>query len=103
MCLEFCKRLDPNLPYYYYTSSHGFVEGEMPPFHEKPAKPRRPKRVPRREQPASQIGRRITLVEIGSGSIRAQFHNTPVSLPPLPNSSASVNIITEHNYAISGP
>jgi len=104
VCLEFCKRMDPDLPFYYYTSSHErFVEGEMPPFSEKPLKPRKPKRVPQREQPASQIGRRITLVERGSGSIRAQFHNVPVSLPPLPTMNEGEGIATEHSYAVSGP
>ena len=104
MCLEFRRRLDPDLPFYYYTTSHErFVEGELPPFSEKADKPRKSQRAPRREQPASDVGRRITLVERGPGSIRAQFHNVPVSLPPLPTVSEGAGVASEHSYAASGP
>lgn len=44
------KRLDPELPFYYFTSSHSrFYEGEMPEFSEPAPKPCRPRRAPRRE------------------------------------------------------
>ena len=97
MCLEFRRRLNPDLPFYYYTTSHEcFVEGELPPFSEKADKPRKARRAPRREQPASQVGRQVTLVQRGPGSIRVQFHNVPVSLPPLPTLSEGASVASEH-------
>ena len=49
VCLEFSKRLDPELPFYYYTSSHDrFYEGERPNFNE-PKRKERQKRVRRRD------------------------------------------------------
>ena len=52
-CLEFTKRLDPDLPFFYHTSSHTrFYEGPLPDFSEAPKKQKK-KRVPRREQPAA--------------------------------------------------
>ena len=50
--VEFSKRLDPDLPYYYHTSSHTrYSEGPLPSFSE-PSKKNRKKarRVSRREQ-----------------------------------------------------
>ena len=50
--VEFSKRLDPDLPYHYHTSSHTrYSEGSLPSFSE-PSKKNRKKarRVPRREQ-----------------------------------------------------
>ena len=36
---EFIKRMDPELPFYYHTSSHcRFYEGMMPKFSVKPSK-----------------------------------------------------------------
>ena len=33
ICIEFDKRLDPQLPFYYYTSDHDrYYEGERPSF-----------------------------------------------------------------------
>ena len=38
--MEFRRRLDPDLPFYYYTFAHErFYEGELPTFAEKPARP----------------------------------------------------------------
>ena len=39
ICSEFEKRVNPNLPYYYFTSSHDrFYEGQRPSFDHKPTK-----------------------------------------------------------------
>ena len=47
---EFMKRLDPDLPFFYFTSSHTrFYEGEMPKFSEPPSRQHKPRRAPRRE------------------------------------------------------
>ena len=44
---EFVKRIDPDLPFYYYTSAHSrFYEGEMPDFESKPHKLSKTKRTP---------------------------------------------------------
>ena len=98
MCAEFTKRLDPNLPFYYHTSSHTcFYEGPLPDFSEPARKTRRKsRRTPRREQPAAFAPRRATMPVRGSLAVRPQFHNLPLELPPPP--SAPVHVF-EHSYA----
>lgn len=99
--MEFGKRSDPNLPFYYFSSSDRFYEGDMPTFNEVPGKQRKLRRPPRREQPGANVGRRIAMASRGSGSLRATFHNFPVDLPPPP--SIGLNIHTDHSYASGGP
>lgn len=83
MCEEFLKRMDPDLPFYYYTTHHQrFYEGEMPKFNIPAAKPRQEQRPARRELLGGGIGGRVTMVQRGTGSIRTSFHNVPVELPP---------------------
>lgn len=97
VCLEFTKRLDENLPYYYHTSTHTrFQEGQLEDFNKKSQCPKRKSnRPPRREQPAAFVSRRATMPVRGSLSIRPKFHNLPVELPPLP----SVQIhLSDHSY-----
>ena len=90
--------MDPTLPFYYHTSAHQrFYEGEMPNFDTQPEKPKRPQRAPQRELVGS-AGRRATLPVRGSLSVRAEFHNVPVSLPPLPDASVASRITQEHSY-----
>lgn len=97
--MEFGKRIDPALPYFYYTSSHHrFQEGELPDFNE-PGKSKRKSRlarVPQREQTATVVPGRATLPVRGSLSLRPQFHNKPLDLPPPPNAPLH---ICEHAYA----
>lgn len=100
MCLEFLKRMDPELPFYYHTSSHQrFYEGEMPEFSKMPEKPKKAKRAPRRELIAFS-GRRATLPVHGSVSLRAEFHNVPLNLPPLPDADSTTIVAAEHAYAL---
>ena len=98
ICAEFNKRLDPNLPFYYHTSTHTrYYEGPLPEFSEPGKKTsRKNKRVPRREQPAAFAPRRATMPVRGSLSVRPQFHNLPLELPPLP--SGPIHVF-EHSYA----
>ena len=98
VCTEFTKRLDPDLPFYYHTSSHSrFCEGPLPDFSEPSSKAKRKhKTVPRREQPAAFAPRRATMPVKGSLTVRAQFHNVPIQLPPLPSDPVHV---FEHSYA----
>lgn len=98
MCVEFAKRSDPSLPFYYYSGTDRFYEGNLPGFNEPAERPRTLPRAPRREQPGANVGRRVTMAARGSGSIRASFHNVPVDLPPPPGSSRS-----DHTYASNGP
>ena len=49
---EFTKCLDPDLPFYYHTSSHiGFYEGPLPEFNEVPVTKPKTKKSSRGEQP----------------------------------------------------
>ena len=52
---EFTKRLDPDLPYYYHTSSHTrYSEGFLPDFSQaSKGRKRKSRRLPQREQPAA--------------------------------------------------
>ena len=92
------KRMDPSLPFYYHTSHDRFYEDEMPSFNKSSNKPKRD-RVPRRELLAGAAFRRASLPVRGSLSVRAQFHNHPVNLPPLPSANTHERIIAEHSYA----
>lgn len=98
--LEFEKRLDPHLPFYYHTSSHTrFSEGPLPTFNVASTKPKRKgKRVPRRELPQAFATRHATLPVHGSLTVRARFHNQPIQLPPPP---AGPLVVFEHSYSHS--
>ena len=94
---EFMKRVDPDLPFYYHTSSHTrYHEGPLPSF-DQPAKKKSIKRVPRREQPTAFGPRRATMPVRGSLSVRPKFHNVPLELPPPPTSPI---VLYEHSYAV---
>ena len=97
VCTEFRKRLDPDLPYYYHTSAHTrYSEGPLPEFSEKSNKQRRKhRRVPRREQASAFTLRRASLPVHGSISLRTEFHNHPIDLPPPP---AVPQHAAEHSY-----
>lgn len=95
VCIEFRKRTDPSLPFYYFTSSHDrFYEGPHPSFN-KPVKNKRSKRVSKGEQVASLTSGRATLPVRGSLSVRPQFHKQAVSVPPP---SSVPTYIAEHAY-----
>ena len=88
-CVEFAKRLDPDLKFYYHTSTHDrFYEGPMPDFSQfqHPKRNPRHQRVRRREQPSSLISGRASLATPSARSIRMTYHNVPLELPPLPGS-----------------
>ena len=95
---EFVKRVDPDLPFYYHTSSHQrYHEGPLPSF-DAPFKKTAKQRVPRREQPAAFGTRRATMPVRGSLSVRPKFHNLPLDLPPLPNTPV---VGFEHSDAVN--
>ena len=91
------KRMDPELPFYYHTSKHSrYYEGVMPKFSVQPVKTK-PKKLPRYELLGE--NNRITFSVCGDSSIRAQFHNIPVDLPPLPGTHNPCT--REHSYAMT--
>lgn len=73
----------------------------MPAFSDKPAKSKS-KRAPRRELMGN-VGNRVSLPVRGSVSIRTEFHNVPVALPPPPDISSTTRVVYEHAYASGGP
>ena len=100
VCLELSKRLDPDLGFFYHTSSHDrFYEGDRPSFDKGGTSSRNPwnRRVRRRELLSDMVFGRATLSEPGATSLRLQFHNVPVELPPPPS---SVNPLNDHTYAL---
>lgn len=103
LCIEFTKRLDKDLPFFYSTSKHErFFEGDRPSFNQfqKPKSNPRHQRVRRREQPGNLAPGRATLVQSGAKSVRRQFHNLPVELPPPTSVSDShLQSVSEHSYA----
>ena len=106
ICLEFSKRIDVNLPFFYYTSTHDrFYEGERPSF-DKYIKPTtsnpRHQRVRTREQPGNLAVGRATLIKTGAKSIHREYHNLPLELPPAPgapleqlNTHINENLLTQ--------
>ena len=95
VCLEFEKRINPDLPFYYFTSAHDrFYEGPRPSFNE-PSK-KKNKRLPRGEQVQSLTSGRATLPVRGTLTIRPKFHKHPVSIPPP--STTPVHT-AEHSYS----
>ena len=97
VCLEFQKRINPDLPYYYFTSSHDrYYEGERPCFNDTPTRTsHRTRRIPRIEASMFVSGR-ATLPVRGTQHVRAQFHNLPLDLPPPPS---VLSHVSEHSYA----
>ena len=94
ICVEYEKRIDPELPYYYYTSAHDrFYEGDRPSFNEA-KKNKKKTRLPQREI-ASFVSGRATLPVRGTLHTRAIFHNLPVDLPPPPSMPSHV---ADHSY-----
>ena len=67
--LEFSKRTNPSLPYYYHIASHDrFYEGQRPEFNQPSKKTKAKKPAPRREKPCALIGKRVTMADHQSSS-----------------------------------
>ena len=92
ICGEFYKRMDPELPYYYHTSSHDrFYEGPRPkqnPRHQ---------RISRKDHLGFLAPGRTSMPTTGAISTRMKFHNIPVELPPPPNTTRCVTLL-DHAY-----
>ena len=92
--------MDKDLPFYYYTSMHErFHEGEMPSFDKfiKSTSNPRHQRIHKAEQPGNLALGRATLIKAGTKSVRRQFHQLSVELPPPP--TVNPNVTIEHSYA----
>ena len=80
--------MDPDLPFYYYTSKHScFYEGLMPDFSIKLLNLLR-------ETDLSYIlgaNDRISFSVSGESSVHAKFHNMPINLPPPPSTPVHMN------------
>ena len=99
VCIEFQKRIDDTLPFYYFTSSHDrFYEVSRPSFDKPPKRKKDSRRLPRSEQviPASLSSGRATLPVRGTLTIRPRFHKGPVHVPPP---STSLIHTVEHSYS----
>ena len=100
ICIEFSKRINPDLPYCYYTSVHErFHEGEREDFdtYVKPKRNPRHQRIRLTEQPGNLAPGRTSLI-MPSKSIRRQFHNLPVEVPPPFGVSIEELVSIEHSY-----
>ena len=96
MCLEFAKRVNPDLPFYYFTSAHGrFYEAPRPSFNVPPPRQPQAQRPRQREMLVGQAPGRTTLPVAGSRSVRVTYHNVPISMPPPPQEHSH---ITDHPY-----
>ena len=74
MCLEFRRRLDPDLQFYYYNTSHErFVEGELPPFSEKADKPRKSQRPLEENNLRLRLAVRLPWLNDGQGPYKHSF------------------------------
>ena len=102
ICQEFSRRLDPDLPYYYYTTSHDrFFECDWDNFDVvRPSKSNpRNRRINKQEQPGNLVIGRATCIRPGPKStIRRQFHMQPIDVPPPPGASLDQVVAAEHSY-----
>ena len=84
---EFKKRIDPDLPFFYWTGAkQRYTEFDLPSFN-KPTAPRIVERldkveISRRGDPGVFVANRASLPQKGQLTVRAQFHKAPVALPP---------------------
>ncbi|XP_070534517.1 uncharacterized protein [Ptychodera flava] len=86
ICNEFTKRVDPDLPYYYWTGSDSrFNMGPLPSFNQPSGDVERLDRVQirRRADPAVFHANRASVPRRGSLTVRAQFFQNPEQLPPI--------------------
>lgn len=86
---EFKKRIDPDLEFFYWTGANErYRDFELPSFNEPSGEGiiERLDRITlsRRGDPGVFVFNRGSLAQTGQLTARAQYHKTPVQLPPLP-------------------
>jgi hypothetical protein len=83
---EFAKKIDPDLPFFYWTGSDSrYNVGPLPSFNQPSASGIERLdvvKISRRADPAMFVASRASLPQKGSLTIRATFHNPPEGLPP---------------------
>lgn len=85
---EFKKRIDYELPFYYWTGAKTrYSELELPSFNQ-PSGPGITERldkvhISRRGDPGVFVANRASLPQKGQLTARARFHRAPVALPPV--------------------
>lgn len=97
-CREFCKRMDPELPFHYWTANERYMEWEeeLPSFNERPDvnddqdatnHPLRLHRltINRREDSSIFTAGRSFLPARNQTTIRQRIHRPVVNLPPNPH------------------
>lgn len=90
---EFSKWLDPDLPFYYHTSSHTrYSEGPLPSFSE-PSKKEEKSKKGAKARATHCI--HVTACNTACSLIRTQYHNHPIDLPPPPTAPQQMY---EHSY-----
>ena len=98
VCIELRKRLDRNLPFYYYVTKHErFFEGDRPTFEvfKKPKHNPRHQPIRKKDQPGQLVPSRSSLVQSGQRSIRRTYFNVPIELPPPPTPT----LHSDHTYS----
>ena len=93
VCIEFAKRPDPDLGFYYFTSSHDrFIEGERLNFDQKSIRKSSSIRPRRRQWPSNLIYYDLgTFPQPAAQSLRVKYHKLPVDAPPPPGTSSHIS------------
>lgn len=102
VCIEFAKRINPDIPFYYYTTNHDrFYEGDQDGFDvfKKSKSNPRNQRVKTQEQPGKLAIGTATLIKHGPKStIRREFHMPAIEIAPPPTLNIEQIISSEHSY-----
>ena len=97
--MEYVKRIDPDLPFYYFALAHDrFHERPLPDFDQ--PRPREKKSSqnppnPRRDHLGTLITGCASMVTLRALSTRVNFHQVPVDLPPPPGEAIHM---VDHSY-----
>ena len=87
---EFMKKIDPDLPFYYWTGhKHRFKRGSLPSLNKPSGQDERLDRIKlsRRSDPGVFVANRASLPQQNSLTTRAAFHRAAEVLPPIASST----------------
>jgi hypothetical protein len=84
---EFTKRIDPELPFFYWTGANARFRNFALPSFNVPSGPDIMERldriiISRRGDPGVFVSNRASLPQRGQLTVRAKFHREPIALPP---------------------
>jgi hypothetical protein len=87
ICSEYYKRMDPNLPFFYWTSYKDQYKADPLPHFNQPSPDgveRLDKvKISRRSDPGVFVANRAHLPQRNSLTVRSQFHRAPEALPNI--------------------